>query len=187
MIGLLVMCNEGARCLPTINQIRRLCSTVYVIHDGEPNDDTRRIISRYADHIYIKPKMGCKEPHLAEFFSNYENVDDWILHFDTDEVLSEELSKEISIHNSSDGIVYYAKNVDINQSGSYLRYRRISRGKVILFQPKSVQRIIGIPHVGLKFEMSKVSKLNNPLHHYSSHVNASYIEYLFGKLFPFGP
>ncbi len=63
-----------------------------IVVDDESTDRTREIASKYADRVLVK-KMDIEGKHRNWAYSQAKN--DWILSLDADEVVTEELKKEI--------------------------------------------------------------------------------------------
>ena len=89
----LVVRNEEriiGRCLESLKDV---VDEIVVVHDGECTDATLRICQQYTDRIFVRPWLANCDPHRP--FALEKATGDWVLQIDADEVLSEELRKEL--------------------------------------------------------------------------------------------
>ena len=184
--GVMVLSGEGRRCIPALKAMRQIVSTLYAIHDGPIDRATAEAAGECCERVLVWEKQGFKEAHLARFFHEFGSGDPWFLHLDSDEVLSEALICELKGLTFEDGRIYQSALEDIRDDGTILRYARHPRRyKTILFQRKSIDRVWGIPHVGIVVGEAPQQKLAEVVEHRSTQVNAGFLDYLIKKVIPF--
>jgi hypothetical protein len=173
MIALISTCNEGYKLFDCLSKLKKLNIRMVALNDGLLDIPTNEVLESFSVKSYEFNKIGCKEPHLVEFFSN-QTITENILHLDYDEILSDDLLKEICQIKIRNLPVLYAVNMEhqlINDNGLALRYKKNSTrsSKVILFHPSFIASIVGLPHKGFTFS-HKPLFLEGILFHTGNHL-----------------
>jgi len=115
------------QCLDSVRWVDEI-----IVVDDESTDKTRDIARKYTDKVFVK-KMDIEGKHRNWAYGNARNS--WVLSLDADEIVSEELKKEIaSVVTSPDFVAYaiplrnYIHNYWVRYGGWY------PASKVRLFQ-----------------------------------------------------
>lgn len=172
MIAVLSTCNEGNRIKNCIQQILKVTNEIHLVNDGNFDLETLSLIKEFNLIAHEYKKIGCKEPHLAHFFSEMQYIDQDILHLDYDEVISDELCSELSSYDRFP----FPLRVNMTHCGvdeyGALRYKSGSTrsSKVIAFNTAHLKMILGLPHKGLIFNESSIL-LRSRLSHTGDHLN----------------
>lgn len=174
MIALISTCNEGYKLFDCLSKLKKLNIRTLALNDGFLDIPTIKLLKSFSVECYEFNKVGCKEPHLAEFFSS-QIITENILHLDYDEILSDDLLEEIRQIKNKDLPILYAVNMGhqlINQSSLALRYKKNSTrsSKVILFHPTFIASIVGLPHKGFTFSRKPLF-LDGILFHTGNHLS----------------
>lgn len=175
ILALFVLHLEGERARAALEQASKIATRIIVIHDGPIDEPTRSLCNEYLAEIIEGDSAGCKEPHLARFFASYDGKSSWILHLDSDEVMSESLVEEIKDLTFGQSCVYWGQLLHQRKNGTIIRYARRSfaRGlKPVLFHLNSIERIIGVPHRGFIY-CGEARFLKFPVMHLAEHLNYS--------------
>jgi len=102
----LVVYNEEKIIQHCLENLKDVVDEIVVVHDGPCTDKTLDICRQYTNKIFIRHRIGCSEPHRP--FSFEISTGDWVLWIDADEVLSQELRKNIKdLVEDSDVDLYY--------------------------------------------------------------------------------
>ncbi len=188
IIGVMVLHHEGNRAREALVSLLRVCETVYVLHDG-PSDPETRQLAKDLNVIFIEmDKKGCKEAQLTEFlgsqFSNQLGDDLWYLNTDSDEILSDDLISEIQSLHLDMPICYWVPMRHLSGDGIPLKYTNNSVRimKIILFHVDAVEMVIGLPHKGVQGSTSAIN-LNGALLHKAGHLNYSFFQILKKEMF----
>ena len=174
MIALISTCNEGYKLFDCLSKLRELNIRTLALNDGFLDMPTSELLKSFSVECYEFNKIGCKEPHLAEFFSS-QIITENILHLDYDEILSDDLLEEIRQIKYKDLPILYAVNMEhqLTKEGSLpLRYKKNSTrsSKVILFHPSFIASIVGLPHKGFTFSRKPLF-LDSILFHTGNHLS----------------
>jgi hypothetical protein len=181
IIGVMVLHHEGNQAREALTSLLRVCKTVYVLHDG-PSDIETRKLAEDLNVIFIEmDKRGCKEAQLTEFlgtqFADQDRNDLWYLNTDSDEILSENLICEIQSLSLDSPMCYWVPMRHICADGVALRYANHSVRvmKIILFHVDAIKMVIGLPHKGVQGTSMSVN-LTGDLLHKASHLNYSFLQ-----------
>ena len=181
MISIISMCNEAFLANDCISSVKRVCShnNIYIINDGEINNDMKKFVSHHKVKIIDYKKIGCKEPHLARFFETVDQ-NETILHLDYDEILSDQLISEINSIKNNISNPYLVNMVHGNIINQKIKYRRYSdrSSKIILFNKSCLDKIIGLPHKGLVFNKKDLRFLKGSLIHGAGHISYNLFEHI---------
>jgi hypothetical protein len=182
VLALFVLHLEGERAREALEQASQVADRIMVIHDGPIDTATRSLCNEYLAEIIEADPAGCKEPHLARFFASYNGKYSWILHLDSDEVISKDLVEELKALPLGPPCVFWGQLLHQRKNGKIVRYARRSfaRGlKPVLFHVDSIKRIIGIPHRGIIYT-GQSRFLEFPVMHLAEHLDYS-LRQLFNK------
>ena len=155
--------NEEKNIAKSLESVKGLVSEIIVV-DGGSTDNTNKIAQSYGAKIF-KRKF--------DSFSNQKNyalslaMNEWVLHLDADEVLSQELKEEIknAVENSKyDGFILTRTNFFL---GRKMEHSGLDKEKRLRLAKKSLSKYEGgIIHEELVVN-GKVGKLNNVFFHYT--------------------
>lgn len=174
---ILSMCNEGKKVLPCLESLNKFNTYIDILHDGKVNKNTKKILLRFKTRIHEFPKIGCKEPHLTHFISKLGNNES-ILHVDYDEVITGKLFDEIKRMKFKTSFPIAVNMQHESNKNDILYQDQASRSsKVIFFNTKNIQTIIGLPHKGIFFN-SKPLFFRNIIKHNASHINNSLLDHI---------
>ena len=89
----LVIHNEEEVLERCLNSLKGLVDEIIIVHDGICTDKSLEISKKFKARIYIRPFIGEAEYHRPFTFQKARG--DWILHLDADEILSNNLIKNL--------------------------------------------------------------------------------------------
>jgi glycosyltransferase involved in cell wall biosynthesis len=151
----LVLFNEEKKIRKCLESIKDLVDEIVVIHDGQCQDRTIEICREFGAKIYFKNFIGNPEYHRIDLLKKAKN--NWILQIDADEVLSEELRKEI-LKLKFDKDAYLMKRL-----AKDFKFRKYC---LRLFNKKKIKFIGLVHHEAELLNSSSSQKLKNPIYHY---------------------
>ncbi len=168
----MVIYNEEKLLERAIKSFYDLVDEIIIVHDGECTDNSLEIAKKYTNKVYVKPHIGCAEPHRVFTYKKAKN--DWILQVDADEYLSKDLRNNIA-NLIKQGIDIFAFSWPVFDKGNYY----YSFYKSALFR-KSKVYFIGVVHGYVKplNNMIKFEKSNFILNHRPQIDNYAYFKFM---------
>lgn len=175
----LIVCNEVDRIEASLKPLAGWVDQLIVLDSGS-TDGTVEIAQKYADKVYQTdwPGYGAQRNRALSYCQH-----DWVLTMDADEVITEELKRDVdealSDPNLKANFIRFPWHTYL--FGKPLKYGRYStpQGKLFLktgakFKDKSVHETLSMPEF-------KVITLKGPLLHYSwrdyQHVTEKHLKY----------
>lgn len=182
IVGVMVLYNDGHRAIKALIAMKKICTHIFVIHDGPSDVNTKQTISNFGLSLTEFPRRYCKEAHLVHFFYDFisKNLSNkkylevkWCLHLDSDEVLTDSLIEEIRSLPDTSHTSLIAAADHIIEDNKKLKYKKSSNRiyKPIMMNLTSNHRIVGLPHKGLEFKLESSLVLKNKFNHNAEHVH----------------
>lgn len=155
--------NEEKNIAKSLESVKYLVSEIVIVDSGS-TDNTNKIAQSYGAKIFKR---------TFDSFSNQKNyalslaMNEWVLHLDADEVLSQELVdeiKQIIDKTDCDGFMLTRSNFFL---GRQMKHSGLDKEDRLRLAKKSLSKYVGgIIHEELKVE-GKIGKLNNVFYHYT--------------------
>jgi hypothetical protein len=188
-IGLLIFYNDADKVERSVNQLLKICDSIFLIHDGPADEQTKKNVLKTGFLLNEWPRRFCKEAHLVHFFHliykdnlNKQPIKDygWVLHLDADEFLSDAAVNEINSAKSKENDYICARALHQSDSGQKLCYSANSNRiiKPILINIEKPQHIVGLPHKGIVFTEFRWHMLKSEFLHLAPHISKG----LFGQI-----
>ncbi|MBR4632465.1 MAG: glycosyltransferase family 2 protein [Elusimicrobia bacterium] len=158
--------NEEKNIAKSLESVKDLVSEIIIVDSGS-TDNTNKIAQSYRAKIFKRQfdNFSAQKNYALSLALN-----EWVLHLDADEVLSQELKEEIrqTICNSDkinyDGFLLTRENFFL---GRKMKYSGIAREDRLRLAKKSLSKYVGgIIHEELVVD-GKVGKFNNTFYHYT--------------------
>lgn len=166
--------NEGLKAQECILSLKKITSNIHLLNDGIFNEETKLLISTHNLIGHEFEHIGCKEPHLAKFFSNSKYINSDIIHLDYDEIISDELCEELLLIKKIEAPIKVNMLHLAECREGVLKYKKGSSraSKVIAFNQSHIQSITGLTHKGFLFNKNSIF-LNGLILHNGNHLNFS--------------
>lgn len=158
----MIVKNEEKNIAKSLESVKDLVSEMIVVDSGS-TDNTMKIAQSYGAKIFKRD---------FDSFSNQKNyalslaMNEWVLHLDADEVLSQELKEEIkkTLENTKyDGFILTRTNFFL---GKQMKYSGLNKEYRLRLAKKSLSKYVGgLIHEELVVD-GKIGKLNNVFYHY---------------------
>lgn len=155
--------NEEKNIAKSLESVKGLVNEIIVVDSGS-TDNTNKIAQSYGAKIFKRPfdNFSAQKNYALSLAMN-----EWVLHLDADEVLSEQLKQEINktIENTEyDGFVLTRENFFL---GRKMKHSGLDKEDRLRLAKKSLSKYVGgIIHEELVVN-GKVGKLNNVFYHYT--------------------
>lgn len=155
--------NEEKNIAKSLESVKGLVSEIVVVDSGS-TDNTNKIAQSFGAKIFKRPfdNFSAQKNYALSLAMN-----EWVLHLDADEVLSEQLKEEIknTIESTQyDGFMLTRENFFL---GRKMRYSGIAKEDRLRLAKKSLSRYVGgIIHEELNVS-GKIGKLKNVFYHYT--------------------
>lgn len=155
--------NEEKNIAKSLESVKGLVSEIVVVDSGS-TDNTNKIAQSFGAKIFKRTfdNFSAQKNYALSLAMN-----EWVLHLDADEVLSEQLKEEIKNTIEStpyDGFMLTRENFFL---GRKMKYSGIAKEDRLRLAKKSLSRYVGgIVHEELVVD-GKVGKLNNVFYHYT--------------------
>ena len=155
--------NEEKNIAKSLESVKGLVSEIIVVDSGS-TDNTNKIAQSYGAKIFKRPfdNFSAQKNYALSLALN-----EWVLHLDADEVLSEQLKEEIrnAVETAQcDGFMLTRENFFL---GRKMKYSGVAKEDRLRLAKKSLSKYVGgIIHEELVVD-GKVGKLNNVFYHYT--------------------
>ena len=164
--------NEGKNIAKSLSSVKDLVNEIIIV-DSCSTDNTIKIAQSYGAKIFKRQ---------FDSFSNQKNyalslaMNEWVLHLDADEVLSNELKEEIrtTLENTEcDGFILIRTNFFL---GKRMKYSGLNKEERLRLAKKSLSKYVGgCVHERLEVK-GKIHKLKNIFYHYTYQNLDSYFD-----------
>ena len=164
----LVIYNEEKVLERCLQSLKGCVSEIIIVHDGNCNDNSLKIASKFTEKVYSRPHKGMCEAHKVWLFNKVKT--EWVLQIDADEYLSPKLQKQLLALTTE-------KNVDCYQflwrywDGSKFLTKHWPY-KPALFRLNKIS-YLGFPHETIRVNPDRIKKINLDLFHKPLYSNLS--------------
>ena len=155
--------NEEKNIAKSLESVKGLVSEIIVVDSGS-TDNTNKVAQSYGAKIFKRPfdNFSAQKNYALSL-----SLNEWVLHLDADEVLSQELKEEIKKIMEApeyDGYILTRENFFL---GRKMKYSGIAKEDRLRLAKKSLSKYVGgIIHEELVVN-GKTGKLNNVFYHYT--------------------